>query len=214
MTTTPHAELLTAADVDAIFDAHQYAPQFEFRYLVTGAIERALLARLGEQQPVAWMYEHGGRRHLTFTDQRLIERVHEHFTPAVPLYAHPPAAQPVAQGEREAFEAELQKMPEWAPEFEQHRAWVEHFAWLLWQARAARSAAQGAAQVPAGWRLVPVEPTDAMLDATTTCHKGRLYPQDSVHGPRAMRRREYVAMLSAAPSPAGERTSTEGDAHA
>lgn len=41
--------------------------------------------------------------------------------------------------ERELFEAELQRMPEWAPEFEQHRAWVELFAWNLWKARAARS---------------------------------------------------------------------------
>lgn len=37
---------------------------------------------------------------------------------------------------REEFEAELAKMPEWAPEFEQHRAWVEAFAWNLWQAQA------------------------------------------------------------------------------
>lgn len=34
---------------------------------------------------------------------------------------HDPAA-----AERAAFEAELQRMPEWAPEFEQHRPWVEH----------------------------------------------------------------------------------------
>lgn len=49
------------------------------------------------------------------------------------------APQPVqtAEDERAAFEAELQAMPEWAPEFEPHRAWVERFAWDLWQARAA-----------------------------------------------------------------------------
>lgn len=40
------------------------------------------------------------------------------------------------KSEREAFKAELVKMPEWAPEFEQHRAWGENFAWNLWQARA------------------------------------------------------------------------------
>lgn len=58
------------------------------------------------------------------------------------------APQPVqtAEDERAAFEAELQAMPEWAPEFEPHRAWVERFAWDLWQARAALASKP----VPAG----------------------------------------------------------------
>lgn len=214
MSTTPHAELLTEDEIrkalnTVIWDKSDLID-------VARAIERALLARLGEQQPVATVY----------TMEALVPggeaKCHASFLKSVPagtkLYAHPPAAQPVAQGEREA--QLMDALRDTLDFVERHsNRWDgvngKHPAEVVENARAllaARSAAQGAAQVPAGWRLVPVEPNDAMLDATTTCHKGRLYPQDSVHGPRAMRRREYVAMLSAAPSPAGERTSTEGDA--
>lgn len=68
-----------------------------------------------------------------------------------------------------------------------------------WNRRAAIEANTPA--VPDGWKLVPVEPTDAMLEAARTCHKGRMYPQDDKHGPAAMRRREFVSMLAAAPQP-------------
>lgn len=62
--------------------------------------------------------------------------------------------------------------------------------------------AQPAPSVPEGWQLVPKIPTQAMLEASDRhCHGGRLYPQDFTHGPRAMRRTEYAAMLAAAPSP-------------
>lgn len=54
--------------------------------------------------------------------------------------------------------------------------------------------------VPDGWQLVPKEPTDAMLTATLGCHRGLLYPQDFICGPKAMRRTEYRAMIAAAPS--------------
>ena len=39
--------------------------------------------------------------------------------------------------QREAFEAHLKAMPEWAPEFGRHRAWVEQFAFWAWQAATA-----------------------------------------------------------------------------
>lgn len=38
--------------------------------------------------------------------------------------------------EREAFENTLKEMPNWEPEYEVHRAWVEAFAWNVWQTRA------------------------------------------------------------------------------
>lgn len=52
--------------------------------------------------------------------------------------------------ERERFERELARMPEWAPEFEPHRAWVEKFGWDLWQARAALSHPS----TPQGWKQI------------------------------------------------------------
>lgn len=36
--------------------------------------------------------------------------------------------------ERKAFEAWLKAAPDWAPEFEQHRAWVEQYAFMAWRA--------------------------------------------------------------------------------
>jgi hypothetical protein len=59
--------------------------------------------------------------------------------------------------------------------------------WLIWQARAALSAPSHGEQVREGWQLVPVEPTDAMLEAG-----------DKYIGTPAT----YKAMLSACPSPA------------
>ena len=34
--------------------------------------------------------------------------------------------------ERALFLAALQRMPEWVPEYERHRGWVEQFAWFVW----------------------------------------------------------------------------------
>lgn len=63
------------------------------------------------------------------------------------FYAEGPAAQPAAQPldeaeERRLFEAALKRMPDWAPEFEIHRAWVEAYAWFVWQAARARLSRQ------------------------------------------------------------------------
>lgn len=115
--------------------------------------------------------------------------------PSVPLYTHPaPAGQPGAVGlsEREAFEKWADKYP--ALEDDQgyvnlrylglHKQYVDfdvQRAWVAWQARAALASTQPADplqalhdeqqrlglydEVAPGWRLVPVEPTEAMLNA-------------------------------------------------
>lgn len=44
------------------------------------------------QEPVAWMYECNGERHLTFTDQSKVEKENPHFPKSVPLYTHPAPA--------------------------------------------------------------------------------------------------------------------------
>ena len=41
---------------------------------------------------------------------------------------------------KEAFEAHLQAMPEWAPEFEVHRPWVEKLLLDAWNAATERAA--------------------------------------------------------------------------
>ena len=40
-------------------------------------------------EPVAWMYEWNGKKHLTFTDQREIEVAHPNFNKSIPLYTRP-----------------------------------------------------------------------------------------------------------------------------
>ena len=225
MTAPQHAELLTEEEV--IDFARAIVNKEGSVSDNVRKIERALLARLGEQQPVACLNYAKKKPDLrTLSFEPLPEqRMKHNGWEAAPLYAHPPAAQPVAQGEREAFEAELQKMPECAPEFEQHRAWVEHFAWLLWQARAARSAAQGAAQVQA-WQPIETAPKDGTLVLLLQkCEGGNLEPitafWEPTFGWTDNARGSWWGFdavgwmpLPAAPSPAGERTSTEGDAHA
>ena len=55
---------------------------------------RAALEATGKDslqvEPVAWMYEWDGKKHLTFTDQRFVEKAHPHFNKSTPLYTHPP----------------------------------------------------------------------------------------------------------------------------
>lgn len=50
---------------------------------------------------------------------------------------------------------------------------------------------------PEGMALVPLEPTQAMLDAAMCACDGLLYPQDGIIGPRLMNRDRYRAMLAA-----------------
>ena len=57
------------------------------------------------------------------------------------------------------------------------------------------------ATAPEGWKLVPVVPTEKMLDAGRNACEGRFYPQDMLHGPRAMMADRWVAMINAAPQP-------------
>lgn len=49
----------------------------------------------------------------------------------------------------------------------------------------------------AGHARVPVEPTEAMLDAAINACAGKMYPQDLTHGQRAMMRDRFKAMLAA-----------------
>ena len=68
--------------------------------------------------------------------------------------------------------------------------------------RAALEQAQvNSPEIPEGWKLVPVEPTSEMLDAGRNACEGRFYPQDMLHGPRAMMADSWAAMLDAAPQP-------------
>lgn len=46
----------------------------------------------GDEEPVAWMYGWDGKKHLTFVDQRPIEKSYPHFNKSTPLYTHPAPA--------------------------------------------------------------------------------------------------------------------------
>ena len=61
---------------------------------------------------------------------------------------------------REQFDAWVRAAPAFAPEFEQHRAWAETFAWF-----AVRDLAAPPQEQAPGWVLVPIEPTREMWAA-------------------------------------------------
>lgn len=69
-----------------------------------------------------------------------------------------------------------------------------------------RDAIQSIAQpvkVPDGWKLVPIEPTDAMLDHIAGTHFSRLSPEKQAQEIAA-----YSRMLSAAPAYNGKKETT------
>lgn len=68
------------------------------------------------------------------------------------------------------------------------------------KACAAAVLARQGREVLAGYVLVPIEPTEEMHAAAKVSHRGRIYPQDSEHGPKAIRLSEWKAMLSASPA--------------
>lgn len=199
MTTTPHAELLTAADVDSgLRQAIDIPTPYEAAAFRKGArwAERALLARLGEQQPVCWANpalarpndpdEAGGWTACVSSSSNATFRM--------PLYAHPPAAQPVAQGEREAFEkisAAQGANIDRRGDGEYENPCVESM-WDGWQALASRPSAQGAAQVPPGMALVPLKPTPQMWRAWDKA--------PSNEDGDIERNQAWAAMLAAAPA--------------
>lgn len=78
---------------DESLDGNHYGCR---RILVTQIT--ALRDALDKQQaePVAWMYEWQGNRHLTFTDQRFVEQAHPHFNKSTPLFTTAQQAEPVA----------------------------------------------------------------------------------------------------------------------
>jgi hypothetical protein len=110
----------------------------------------------------------------------------------VPLYPAPASKEPVADekeadGCRDAFE-------KWAMQF----AWFgsskedEFETWQAgWQARAALATAQ----TPAGWKLVPVEPTEEMVVAFAEAWFSKARPIDDCEMNDA-----YAEMLAAAPA--------------
>lgn len=96
------------------------------------------------------------------------------------------------QQEREAFEAAIRELDgsdsylvRDGEEYEDHATCR---AWSMWNARAAL-----AANVPAGWKLVPEKPTPAMIEALRVATR-RDWPSDEVCCVR------YAAMLAAAPT--------------
>lgn len=101
-------------------------------------------------------------------------------------------------GERAEFEAWAKKR---AHPFHDREPLLNHgaidrysdIAWQAWQARAAlASSVAGGVDVPAGYKLVPVEPTPEMLVAGAACRTTRDLDEDDTLGP------EYRAMLAAA----------------
>lgn len=49
-----------------------------------------------------------------------------------------------------------------------------------------------------GYAIVPIEPSDEMLDAGRVATHNKVYPRDMTIGPRMIKRDEYKAMIAAA----------------
>lgn len=114
-----------------------------------------------------------------------------------------------AQSERTAFEAWVTQHIGEAIKPDIAKTWLVRMmdntyasakvtlAWESWQASASRPAA--AVAVPAGWKLVPIEPAEAMLRDGAAAIWGPM-----LLGPhyRGLAGKAYAAMLSAAPASA------------
>lgn len=48
-----------------------------------------------------------------------------------------------------------------------------------------------------GYKVVPITPTDEMLDAASKATHNRVYPRDMHYGPRLMNQHRYEAMIKA-----------------
>jgi len=116
--------------------------------------------------------------------------------------------------------------PGTAPEWDQYWRWrhgaTSVDAWAAWSASAARtraimastSAPRTPVAVPEGWQLVPIEPSDAMLDAAARA--GMQHLLDCIHDPAKIKEMgsermvrlthgsRYRSMLAAAPTPHAE----------
>jgi hypothetical protein len=105
-------------------------------------------------------------------------------------------SQSAPAGEREAFEAfarDACRIPAHIP-VNWEAKWTQQ-AWEGWQARAAWRRAQSAPVVPEGWKLVPEQPTDSMVQAVID---SGYYATPATAWPILVE--EYKAMLSAAPA--------------
>ena len=96
------------------------------------------------------------------------------------FYLHPPKPQALPQG-----------VEEWIAENEFPACGGDSKIFTIIRASTLRAYLSGMA-------IVPVEPTEAMLDAAINACAGKMYPQDMTHGPRAMMRDRFKAMLAAA----------------
>lgn len=150
------------------------------------AIEAAVLEKLKQQEPVAWMVRNGVVDHQLFWSKQQADALcaemqkrhdlsgsHARFSVA-PLHAAPvPAAVHAKEHDQQDVRCEC------CGYMTHHR---EHLGCI----RAAKPAA-----VPDGWKLVPIEPTEDMLWALYGFLVGQLSEPDY---------KRYRAMLSASPA--------------
>jgi hypothetical protein len=79
-----------------------------------------------------------------------------------------------------------------------------NIAWAAWKWRSSRAALQVAPVTPAGWKLVPVEPTDDMCDAPENTVGTGCYSCTPSRPTWGEAKEVYRAMLAAAPTYEGE----------
>jgi hypothetical protein len=151
------------------------------------AIDAALTAQAAPSEPVAWLWELGKHRQLHFQG----DNSELSDWKVSPLYTAPPPPAAPAQGLTDERIVEVLKGCDKEDPTQEGWIWRQRIKWARAIERELRaSTAAAPSPVPAGWQLVPVEPTSTMLAALTQeWHSSR-------HGKFKER---YAAMLAAAP---------------
>jgi len=139
------------------------------------ALCRMALAGM-DVEPVAYMI--GGHYLMHAHDPKV-----DNYASAVPLYAAPPA--PVAVPDELTREEYKRRFMEEDNFDDTYRG-----GWNAFRSAMLKAGHVTAATVPDGWKLVPVEPTEAMLDAAYS------HPAST----EDRMRKQYASMLAAAPA--------------
>ena len=145
---------------------------------------RMLLSGM-DSEPVAWIV-HARQGDMLTSDGDFVANAEGISSiRSTPLYTAPPAPAPVAVPDELTREEYKRRFMEKYDFDDTYRG-----GWKACRAAMLKAGPVTAATVPDGWKLVPVEPTEAMLDAAYS------HPAST----EGRMRKQYASMLAAAPA--------------